>query len=568
MPQSQDENTTNAVVNTSANGTDESAIVAPETPLSPAEQNRLDIEAYNAEIDAQEKVEAAKEGAEGDAAETGGTETDAGDTGDDDAADGDSSDSDAAEAETSAAAVVFDEKDSFEDFQQKRDQYLGSVEITPELQAILDRQNAEIETLRSQSVEGDLPVSREVVTKVVGAFDKLFDVDTDPQTGKATPNTKPLVELLRNDYANEFMPIAEEILASDSLALKGHTVFEELLVREFGPEKVAAMLQFAKSNIPLPTVPAGQSLPAFVPKEHQEAYLKLPEVKRFELGELSQELADAQAAVESASEYYKAEAEADLAKLRQKFAAELFALESIQNGLNGERQRNEVAQRQAQQAATQFNEKVNKAYNESLFGIADGFISEIAPKLTYADTDTQVSQARNILTRVQNALSFTIMGDGTFAPDPMAEYYERQLIEEGVKFDFTKGRDLLKRHYTATRKLIALESQGNVTRQALDRAKHEMQKAQLDLKTEQRELVGQITQKYVKSSSAAIEKDISKQQAKKQAAVRPKIGGNGAPVKPNNALDRKSIDADIRRYNAEVDRQIASGDELYAFHNG
>ena len=139
----------------------------------------------------------------------------------------------------------------------------------------------------------------------------------------------------------------------------------------------------------------------------------------------------------------------------------------------------------------------------------------------------------------------------------MATFYAQQLSEEGIKFDFNKGRDLLKQHYKATEKVTALKLR-QASAQHIEIATRELNKIMFDIKAEQKQLLGQLSSKYVKSNGAALGKQVDAITAKKQAvkAIIPGRSATSKTVKP--------IKDEIAEYNREL--AVATGEELYDFH--
>lgn len=469
------------------------------------------------------------------------------------------------EADTPAddAVVLFEDADDWAATQEKRKAYLEAVEITPELQTILDRQDAEIARLATGVA--DLPASPETVKELVLAFDQLFEmVPAGEGSTELIANTQPVVDLFRTKYANEFEPLAAAILASDSPKYKGASMMEHFIVDTFGEEKAKNMFAYAHANIPLPVVPAGASLPEGISETLGEAYSKLPEVKRFEIESLVADVRDLEERLKDSSEYMRGDLEQELKAKRDRLNGEIYTLDAIQSKLSGDRERTERETRQRTEQTAAFVNKVNTEYNTEIFGMADTFIADLAPRLSFADQSVQPALARDINTRVFNALAFTIHENGSYSPDPMADYYAKQLTEEGVKFDFNAGRDLLKQHHTATAQLIALQSQQNVSPQAIERAQAKKKAVMMQIKANQVDLLGQISSRYVKGVAKGIGDQTKKEMEKKQA-VRPRIGGAGAG---NNGRSTKPVSQSIQDYNREQARKIKDGDDLFDEYAG
>jgi hypothetical protein len=459
-----------------------------------------------------------------------------------------------AEAVTDDAEFKLDTDIPFEEFEEQKRAYLETVEVTPELQAILDRQEAEIAAAREQTTVFEAAGNRETVQKVAVALGRLFETDLDPVSGTLTVNAAPLITELRTAYRDEFRPIMEEGLSQDSMKYQGASILEEILIDSFGADKAQKMIAFGQAAEPLPVTPPHLLLPAGLEDSHKEAYLRLSDAKRSYIQALVDDVTDLREEISDATEWRKEEIAADLREKQALLDDEYYAIKTIQQNLNGERARAATAMRQQSEQVARYRHQVHAEYNKELFELADTLVADLAPRLTYADGDSQVSQARNIMARVNNALAFNIGLDGSVEPDPMADFYAKQLASEGVKFDFSKGRELLQAHYKATEKLTALKLR-NANAHQLELATRERNKIMFDIKVEQKTLLGQLSSRYVKSSASAIGKQVTNLQAKKQA-VKAIV-----PGRPDRSTSRKDPMREIAEYNRQV--QASNPEELY-----
>ncbi len=444
-----------------------------------------------------------------------------------------------------------------DEFVEQEKAYLETVEVTPELTAILARKDAEIASQREVLSELENVANKDSLIKLGGAMNRLFETEIDDK-GAVKVNALPLVQLLRTDYKDEFRAIAEEIFASDSQSIPDATLFEEILVDFVGLDKANKIVAFAKAAAPLPVM-AHIPLPQGVEEANKEAYFRLPEVKRYQIEGYVQEVNALEAEFNDpdTSQWRKEDIAPVLQEKRDLLEAEIEAVADKQRNINNERQREEVGQRQRAAAEMQFRNTVNTTYNSELFGIADAFAQDLAPRLTFADTDTQLSQARNIMSRVSNALDFIINPDGTFTNNPVADHYAKQLAEEGVKYDFAKGRELIQRLYKATEKMTALKAR-NASPQHIESVRKEKTKLETDIKIEQKQLLGQLSTKYVKSSGSALNKQIDAVTAKKQA-VRSIV-----PGRSDSSMKARPTKDAIEDYNRRV--AASTGDELFNAH--
>lgn len=468
-----------------------------------------------------------------------------------------------AEAAPAVEPITFEEADTVETVLEKGKKLKEQYEFEPSVQAYID--NLESRAQGATPAFADLPASPETVKEIVMAVDALFDtVPVEEGSTEQVPNTAPLVELLRTKYANEFEPIAAAILASDSPKYTGSSILEQFVVDNFGRDKAQNAFAYLHANIPLPVIPAGVNLPAGMAEGLKEAYTQLPEPERFEIEGLAADVRDLEERLKDASEYTRGDLEQELTEKRGRLNGKIFTIEKIQSGINADRDTIARTERQNKENAANFLNKVNTEYNTEIFGMADTFSKDLAPRLTFADAAVQPALARDINTRVFNALAFTINDDGTYSPDPMADYYAGQLTQEGVKFDFNKGRELLKQHHHATARIIALQNTPNTSPQAIERAVSKKTALMNEIRANQVDLMGQISTKYVKGVGNALGAQTQALLEKKQAA-RPRVLGNAAG---NGGAAPKPVSQSIADYNRARAKEIKNGDDLYEEYAG
>lgn len=459
--------------------------------------------------------------------------------------------------------ITFEEADTVEIVLEKGKKLKEQYDFDPSVQAYIDNLESRVQGVTP--AYADLPASPETVKEIVMAFDALFDmVPVAEGSSELVPNTAPAINLLRTNYGNEFRSIAEGILASDSTKYAGSSLMEEILVDNFGRDKAQNMLAYGHANIPLPVIPAGVNLPAGMAEGLKEAYMQLPEPERFEIEGLANDVRDLEDRLKDASEYARPDLEQELTEKRNRLNGKIFTIEKIQSGLNADRDTKARTERQNKEQAAAFLDKVNTAYNTEIFGMADTFSKDLAPRLTFADAAVQPALARDINTRVFNALAFTINDDGSYSPDPMADYYAGQLAQEGVKFDFAKGRELLKQHHNATARVIALQNTPNTSPQAIERAVKKKEGLMNEIRANQVDLMGQISTKYVKGVGNALGAQTQALLEKKQAA-RPRVVGNAAG---NGGAAPKPVSQTIAEFNRARAKEIKDGDDLYENYVG
>lgn len=533
--------TPEAVVGTPATPAPPATEAANETPAAPvaddaAPAGDISIEDYNKLVEQQlegEKPEPADEPAGEEATE--------------------------APAETAEAAepeVTIAKDAPLDEFNEQIDAYLETVEVTPEIQTIIDR----LRTENAAVAELDAVGGKENLVKFGTALTRLFETEIEP-SGTIKVNAAPLITELRTAYKDEFRPIMEEGLSTDSTKYQGATLLEEIMIDSFGGEKATKMLAYAMADDPLPITPPNLLMPHGLDDSHKEAYLRLSEPKREQIQSLVDKIVELTEESKDATAWRQSEIAAELRESQGILDDEYQSIKDKQQVLNNERERTATTQRQQAEKAAEFRTRVATEYNSELFAMDDALVADLAPRLSYADADTQVAQARNITARIKNALAFGFDENGGVLADPLAERYAKQLVEEGVKFDFAKGRELLQRHYKATEKVTQLKLM-NANPLFIERATRERNAIMFDIKTEQKVLVGQLASKYVKSNSAAIGKQVDEIRQKKQA-VRSITSG-----KPETRVTRPAPKDEIAAFNAKVAKAAANGDELFEFHRG
>lgn len=542
---------TNNPANTGADNLPGGAVPQVDNPPAPTGSVRSQIRQMNEELE--EKLE----GMNGDEPDEDIVVDDA--AGDEPNEEDEPAGDDAAKADVpSEESFEFAPDADFETFELTKAAYLETVEITPELEAIHDRYEAEIANLRGAAVIGnDSPT----ITKTIEALGRIYE--TEVVDGDIKPNTKPLVEVLRTDYSNEFSDISRDILEADSTKYPGMSVFEERLVDDLNatPDKLKNILVYLNSDnaslpIPPPSVPKG------VDAKLADAFREVGEPKRFEIESLVTEVARLETELkETTEEYYKDQIIASINEAKGKLGIELNMLSRIQTGINSERSQAETAQRQATEAAQNFERETWNAYNNEIFTISDNFAKDLAPKLSFVEGEAALAMSRNILARVNNALAFDVDSQMNLVPDPNADYFAKQLKEEGVQFEFDKGRELLLKHLKATRKVATLEHK-RASPAAIENAKREKAAVLKDIKVEQQALLGQISAKYVSSSNKTLSTKVEKLNAAKQKtrAVISKSNGN-VPQKTGN------VRADIAAHNRRLAEKVKDGDDLFDYYD-
>ena len=125
-----------------------------------------------------------------------------------DAADNGASDATGSAATDSAAATVpafeFTPEADENTFFQEANEYLETVEITPELRTILNRYEARAQSAETALGEYDRLGDRQATGKTMTAFNQLLSFRQDEASGEFVPDTTAVVDLLKTDYPGEY----------------------------------------------------------------------------------------------------------------------------------------------------------------------------------------------------------------------------------------------------------------------------------------------------------------------------------------------------------------------------
>lgn len=461
--------------------------------------------------------------------------------------------------DTGSGEFQFTENADLDTFLTEADQALENVDLSgaPEVLAVIDRLKTEVTTLRSQSFEAF--GGKEEVEKVLTPFQRIYE--TIEEGGSLEPNVKPLVEFMTKEYANELPVISRELFMQDSRKYQGLSLFQEVLTDAFPgttPEKLNQINAFLQANTPLPIPKVDR--PAFLDEKLEKAWAKIPEVKRFQIETLAAEIEQLEADLPDVSSYGRKEAEDRIGQKRAELAAEMQMVQDAQAGIDARTENEQRAQRQQAEARAKFERDTYSEYMTENAGLMDQAAKELAPKLDYLDEGMQMGFARNMMARVGSALAFIINDDGSFGEDAMAEYYAKQMKEEGVEFDFNKGRELLQKQYKQKRIVAALKADRNASPKAVEAAEKTYRQILSDIAAERIDLIGQLATKTVNSSNNALKKKAENLQ-KKKAVSRVTPRGAGAGTGQKQSLS--DIDREIARHNASV----KNGDDLYNLHS-
>jgi hypothetical protein len=424
-------------------------------------------------------------------------------------------------AAPAAEPFKFTEGSDDDTFTKERDAYLETVEITPELQTILERQNAQITALAAKTAENPAVAAAEpdeFAVKATAALNKLVEF-RQAEDGTVIPDTTALVDLLRNDFKQEMSQVVFDLNAQESLKYKGLTVFQEFLKDGAGLDDrgVANLETFLASGGKIAT-------PSYVPEgidaKFAEAFWQHPD-----RDDLTRLMGEAKEVITSplATEDDKNEA-------RRLVNAANQSLQMIQRGLDADkadRTRTEAAITQERQAVAA---KADQSYLQTGVEMLRTFSEGLAPKLTIFD-----EKGAGV-----TALAYAALVEKALTDDEWAKYAQEDLKKQGVDFDWKKGRTLLDDLYRVEHKIAALEAKPGTNPRAIALARQEKSNALKAIKLEQTDLMGRITKIAIAGAGKRLEQEIQK--APKLSAVKPKAPG-GSPV-DNKGDEIENMSAD------------------------
>lgn len=415
----------------------------------------------------------------------------------------------------------FTENADPETFAKEAKEYLETLEIPAPLQIILERQAAELETLRTaEPVAAEVPESDQRVINAFNTLGSKFVMDPDRQVH--VPDTTELVKVLSTDFKEE---LPEVILALNSLPsakYPGQTVYQEFL-REYGGLDEAGMRNLEtfldnKGQLPIPTyVPDG------IDPKVAEAYWKSPDR---EILDQTLEAAKATLADEMASD-----GERQLAKNAiQNIQARLVQL---QKGLNSERQIEAQTKAQAEKQVEAIQAKAAQSYMDTSVEMLRSFSGKLAESLTLFDEKgAQVT-----------ALAYGTLIEKALTDDEWAKYAQEDLKVRGVDFDWKKGRMALDTLWDIEHRIADLEANFPTKTRAIELAKKDKATALKAIKALETDLFGRIAKVTIatvapKAKAEAEGGEI--QETKKLTVVRPKAKAP-APAALKNEPDLDSL---------------------------
>ena len=451
------------------------------------------------------------------------------------------SDEESADGQDAAPAAVLDfkftENADDETFEKEKTAYLEAVEITPELQTILDRQAAQIESLR-QSAASEAFQTDESVQEHMGAFDQIVEFVEDPETGQYVPKTDGLINLLSTKYEQELPRLVIDLNSRESAKYPGMTFFQEAMADNFGLDGPAMqrLNYFLSHNGTLP-------YPAFVPEgidqRFTEAFWTEPdrEALETELDRIQFTLAKDP----DATDEERATARLNLQKLNQRLA-------NTQSGIDYQRSQREAAQQGQKNVLVE----VNNAAVDNFINTSRALIERIGATAA-TGLDMMDGEGATLTGMAFGALIETAFSDN----DGYAKYAQEQLAKHGVTADWGRAFKLRDDLFNAEKKIVALERTKGTNPRAIENAKRDKDGIVKELLSLASEAGGKINRKVVASAGAKLTKEIKN--SPRLNAVTPRGTGAGvnSTAKPN--FEKMSV-PEMRKAIAKMQR----GENPYA----
>lgn len=453
---------------------------------------------------------------------------------DDDAAEiAEETDEPAADA---APAFAFTEDADEDTFRAEADKYLAQVEITPELETILNRYRDEADRNRQAIQQFETVGDFETVSRTVAAFRGLVEFRQN-EFGEFAPDTAALREYLRTEYPREHRAVYEDFLAEPSPRYAGLTVLQEYLKDGFGVtdgtlEAVDYMLRH--NRLPVP-----EFTPRGLDPKVAEAYWNSP--RRAEI-EQSLEIALGTLTNEYSSEDEKRLAKANLEALNAE-------LRQAQLGFDAARRNQEERAAREQHARNQREMLALREFNTATAEVSSQLAKSVAKALTFVEGNAAEVVADGITSLVRGAVS----------PDPdEATYYRERLKQRGIVHDWSRGRAILDRLYDTDRKLVAQVQTQDINPKAIEATRKTKAAILQELANEQKAVIATIVKAVAKNATTTLEKKIA--DAPKFKAVRSKTGTAPASAPKRPAIPTAEELAGDPKKLEELRTRLAGGD--------
>lgn len=417
----------------------------------------------------------------------------------------------------------------YDTFKDESTKWLEGVEIAPEVETILNRYQTEVEALQAKVSEQPEPaVADEVVTRHMGAFDKLVEFVQDPETGKFVPDTSAILGLLEKEYSKELPQVVIDINSQPSQKYPNLTLYQEFLIDNFelDNDSFRTLNYFLQNNGQMP-------FPQFVPERVDvklaEAFWTSPsrEDMTERVDEANRTLNDP-----DSDEWSIANAKKTLQNLNADLA-------KIQSGLDANRQRVVENKTAVQQTQTE----VHNAAVDRFVDTTRGIIEVIATKA--------VTGLENVLDSTGANLVGTGIGtliEASFSDvDGYAKYAQNKLKEYGITADWIKAHEIRDRLFESEKKIVSLE-RSNSHELAIKNARRQHDGIIKELIGLANEAGGKINAKVISGVGEKLTKQIEK--APRVPAVRPKAASDAVnEVKAVNYEDMplNELQAEIRK---------------------
>lgn len=419
----------------------------------------------------------------------------------------------------------FTETDNPDVLEAEIDTYLANVEITPQLETILEYKDAQIELLSEVVQQIEEMGDYENISRTANAFNNLVtSYKENPVDGTYVPDTSQLRQVLKEDYPSEYEQLLYDELSQPSDKYANYTKMEEIVRDAFGIQGQAAthLETFLRSGGNLPT-------PEFVPRGVDE---KVAEAfwTSSERDQLHNQIERAVYTLErdqDATESEKQVARNDIRTVNQKLA-------QIQAGLNAEKQTKVYAEQQKAQVMRQVEQTAAGNFVDTCNQMIESGKDRLAAALTMFDGPSAELTAMGFSTLVERALT----------DDEWSRPAQQELRNKGVNFDFNKGKDVLNQLYEIERK-IAAQTYAGVNPRAIHISKSEKASLLRQLQGMEHELYGQITRIAVNGFNNVLTSKMNN--APKIKGVRARGRGDGSGVRPKQGFDNMTVD-ELRNY--------------------
>lgn len=419
----------------------------------------------------------------------------------------------------------FSETDNPDILEAEMTSYLANVELTPQIETILDYKDAQIELL-SQFVEqveelGDY----ENISKTVNAFNQLVtSYRENEQDGSYVPDTTAVRQIFKQEYPQEYEQLLYDELSQGSDKYAGYTKMEEIVRDAFGiqGQAVQHLETFLRSG---GQIPVPEYVPRGIDAKVGEAYWLSTDRDMLQ-GQIERAVFTLEQDPD-ATEGEKQEARMDIRNVNQKLA-------QIQAGLNADRNARQFTEQQKMQVMQQVEQEAASNFVETCNMMITNGKERLARALTMFDEPSAELTAMGFSTLVERALT----------DDEWSRPAQQELRSKGVNFDFNKGKDMLNRLYEVERK-IAAQTRAGVNPRAIDISRSEKGNLLRQLQGMEQELYGQITRIAVNGFNNVLTSKMNN--APKVKGVRARGRGDGSGVRPKEGFDNMTVD-ELRNY--------------------